>query len=162
MFNTFINVKWYSWGTKFSFANYFCFITLRRATKRKLDILKVKGSRRCLPKGEPAIAFRERYAHLHCVTSPLSVSLYVLQSRCALHVVISFEFFFCAFHFLSPPRWLSLSILIPVAFACALRPFLTLLSPHVLTSNIEGAPQRRYWLSGHAKAHPDFLTTKFY
>lgn len=97
MLNAFINVKWYSWRAKFSFANYFCFITLRRATKRKLDILKVKGSRRCLPKGGPAIAFRERYAHLHCVTSPLSVSLYVLQSRCALHVVIpSLRVFFSA------------------------------------------------------------------
>lgn len=106
--------------------NCFCFITLRRATKRKLDILKVKGSRRCLPKGGPAIAFRERYAHLHCVTSLLAVSLYVLQSRCALHVVIPslrvrfFFFFFFALSLLLPssvtlPR--PYPTLIPVSLA---------------------------------------------
>lgn len=99
-----------------------------------------------MPAEGPAIAFRERYAHLHCVTSPLSVSLYVLQSRCALHVVIlSLRVLFFT---LSPPSLpplvtLTLSVLIPAAFArAALRPFLT---PFPLRPNEQRrASQRRY------------------
>lgn len=83
-----------------------------------------------------------------------------------MSLFLLFEFFFLRFlpSPFSPPRWLyPYPFLIPVAFArAALRPLLTLLSPHVLTSNFERAPQRRYWLSGHTKARPDSLTTKFY
>jgi hypothetical protein len=85
----------------------------------------------------------------------------------------SFLFFFC--FLLSPillgdscaPRLClcgsqsrrSLSLLF---FSFFFSSFFSSYTPYVLTSNVEQAPRRRYWLSGHANARPDSLTTKFY
>jgi len=86
--------------------------------------------------------------------------LRVTKPACVAYCYSFYSSFFCAFYFLPLLRWL-LFIFISVLLA-SLFVFLTRLFLCVLTSNVDRAPQRHYWLSGHAKARPDSFTTKFY
>jgi len=85
--------------------------------------------------------------------------LRVTKPVCVAYRYSFYSSFFCAFYFLPLLRWL-LSILISALLA-PLFVFLTLLFFCVLTSNVEQAPQRRYWLNGHAKARWILLRRNF-
>lgn len=103
------------------------------------------------------IAWRARF--------PQTFTCYKAGVRCMSLLLLFESSFFLGFLFY-PPRWLLpfTSVLTPRRLSPAplLVRFFTLLTPYILTSNVEQAPRHRYWLSSHAKAHPDSLTTKFY